>query len=114
MNSKTRQREAEIREFVDRVAGKFRTEKIVLFGSYARENPTEDSDADIFIIMDVKDRLKQGVKIRKAIARNFPLDLLIMSPGQVKTRLEMGDPFIKNILMKGKVLYESNNRRVAG
>jgi hypothetical protein len=33
--------------FVDRIADRFKPERIVLFGSYACGSPTEDSDVDL-------------------------------------------------------------------
>jgi hypothetical protein len=39
----------------------------------------------------------------------FPLDLLVRTPGEVRTRLAMGDTFIRDILQQGKVLYEADD-----
>jgi len=40
---------AQIREFSEAVARKFRPEKIILFGSYAYGKATEDSDVEATI-----------------------------------------------------------------
>jgi len=50
--------------------------------------------------------IEQEVAIRKAISRNFPLDLIVFTPSQLRERGKMGDFFIKTILEKGKILYE--------
>jgi len=40
----------------------------------------------------------------------FPLELLVRTPEKVRARLEMGDGFMREILKKGKTLYETNVR----
>ncbi len=50
-----------------------------------------------------------SVRIRLAIPRDFPLDLLVRTPADVAKRLRWRDPFMCELLDKGKVLYEANN-----
>ncbi len=50
-----------------------------------------------------------SVRIRHAIPRDFPLDLLVRTPSDVARRLRWRDPFICEVLKEGKVLYESND-----
>ena len=83
----------------------------MLFGSYAYGKPTEHSDVDLLVIMK-RTRLKgerMSVRIRLAIPRDFPLDLLVRTPADVAKRLRWRDPFMCELLDKGKVLYEANN-----
>ncbi|HID94921.1 MAG TPA: nucleotidyltransferase domain-containing protein [Candidatus Latescibacteria bacterium] len=40
----------EIEEIVKRIVTGYKPEKIVLFGSYAYGNPTEDSDLDLLVV----------------------------------------------------------------
>ena len=51
----------------------------MLFGSYAYGKPTEGSDVDLLVIMDrTRNRGERvSVRIRHAIPRDFPLDLLV-------------------------------------
>jgi len=98
----------EIRRFCEAVAREFRPQRIVLFGSYAYGTPTEDSDVDLLVVMPF-DR-KQGRKsleIRQRIPAGFPLDLLVRTPEFVARRLAWGDCFTREILTKGKVMYEA-------
>lgn len=39
------------------------------------------------------------------------MDLLVRTPEKIRERLSLGDPFIRSILEKGKVLYEADDRR---
>ena len=100
---------SEIQRFVQELVLKFNPEKVILFGSFAYGKPTESSDADLLVIMKTDLRpIEQEVAIRKAISRNFPLDLIVFTPSQLREREKMGDFFIKTILKKGKILYERN------
>lgn len=100
---------AQIREFSRAIAQKFHPHKIVLFGSYAYGTPTENSDVDLLVIMPrTRDRgERMSLRIRHAVPRNFPLDLLVRTPAEVAKRLRWGDLFLREILEKGKVLYEA-------
>ena len=102
---------AQIRAFSEEVAREFHPLRIVLFGSYAGGNPTEDSDVDLLVIMArTRDRgEKMSVRIRQAVPRDFPLDLLVRTPSDVARRLRWGDPFISELLNKGEVLYEAGD-----
>ena len=70
--------------------------------------PTRESDPDILVVMDV-----DGSPIRKAadisrIARPrlLPMDIIVCMPDEIEHRIKIGDPFIKKIVNRGKVLYE--------
>ena len=97
-------------ELCDQVVQRFHPQKVILFGSYAYGTPTEDSDVDMLVIMPFEGRVaKQAVEILIATNPHFPIDLLVRTPEQVKTRVEMGDFFIREITNKGRVLYDSVN-----
>ncbi len=102
---------AQIRAFSRAVAREFHPQKIVLFGSYAYGKPSEDSDVDLLVIMPrTRERgERMSVRIRHAIPRAFPLDLLVRTPAEVARRLRWGDPFICELLERGQVLYEADD-----
>ena len=102
---------SQIRAFSKAIARRFRPRKIVLFGSYAYGRPTDDSDVDLLVIMPrTRDRgERMSVRILHAIPRNFPLDLLVRTPADVAKRLRWRDPFICEVVEKGKVLYEADH-----
>ena len=98
---------SEIQKFVQELVLKFNPEKVILFGSFAYGKSSKSSDVDLLVIMNTNLRpIEQEVAIRKTIHRKFPLDLIVFTPSQIKKREEMGDPFIKTIFQKGKILYE--------
>jgi len=103
--------EAIIKEIVGILTEKYKPEKIILFGSYAYGNPTEDSDIDLLIIKetDKKRRVDRFVEVKRIIFNpkiRIPISPLVLTKEEIKERLEMGDDFIEEILTKGKVLYE--------
>ncbi len=98
-----------INSFVKEVAQEFSPQKIVLFGSYANGQATEDSDVDLLVIMPHKKRnVEQALEIDQKIHRSFPLDLIVKTPAEVKERLAQKDVFVSSIVSEGKVLYEKS------
>jgi len=99
----------EIRKFAGEVARRFGPRKIVLFGSYAYGQPTEDSDVDL--IMAVKGRPQdKALRIRRLIDADFPMDLIVRSPAEMRQRLAWGDSFLQEVMQKGVALYEATHR----
>jgi predicted nucleotidyltransferase len=100
----------EISAFARKVAKQFSPNKIILFGSYAYGKPTEDSDVDMLVVMKFRGRgVRKASEILLATDPRFPIDLLVRTPAQIRTRLKLGDFFIREITQKGKVLYEASD-----
>src|SRR3954466_12230163 len=95
-----------IRRYARQSAERFHPEKIILFGSRAWGTPHEDSDVDLMVIMPARNELDQAVKICQAVDYQFPLDLLVRTPKNLAWRLEEGDYFLREVVTRGKVLYE--------
>lgn len=100
--------DALLSEMVSKIVKHFHPEKIILFGSRAWGKPTGGSDLDILVIMDL-----EGSPTRKAaeismIARPrfLPMDIIVRTSDEIEHRMGIGDPFIKRIMNRGKVLYE--------
>jgi len=99
-----------IKEFGRQIGEQFGAERVILFGSYAQGKVTADSDVDLLVIGPFKGRgVDKSVEIRMKLRPQFPVDILIRTPGKVNQRLKMGDCFMQEILEKGKVLYEADN-----
>ena len=101
---------AKIQDLCRQIVENFHPQKVILFGSYAYGKPTEDSDVDLLVVMPYEgNELEQMAKVRRRIKSIFPLDIFVKTPAQLKERYEMDDYFIKEIIEKGKVLYENGN-----
>jgi uncharacterized protein len=96
-----------IAELSERIAREFRPEKIILFGSYAYGHPSADSDIDLLIIMPFEGgQPEQAIRILNRLNLLMPIDLLVRRPKEVEQRLAMGDFFMREIIERGKVIYE--------
>jgi predicted nucleotidyltransferase len=95
-----------IRQYALKIAEVFQPDKIILFGSYAYGQPHEWSDVDILVVMPARNQIDQSVRITLAIEHPFPLDLIVRTPGRLRRDWEDGDWFLREVLAKGKVLYE--------
>ncbi len=96
----------EIDNIKNQLIEKYRPEKIILFGS-AAWGGEEINDLDLFVVKrDVPyygtDRMRE---LRHLIAVNVSVDFIVYKPEEVDECLSLGDPFIKKILKKGKMLY---------
>jgi predicted nucleotidyltransferase len=99
----------EIENIIEQLARLYKPDKVILFGSLAEGQINESSDIDLFIIKnDVPetgvDRIRQ---LDRLIKYHLATDFIVYKPEELDQRLKMGDPFVKNILDKGKVLYEA-------
>lgn len=102
--------QAAIDETVQQIVEKFQPLRIILFGSYAYAQPRPESDVDLLVIMETPlKESTQAVQICQAIEYHFGLDLIVRTPENLARRLGWGDFFLREIVSKGKVLYESPN-----
>ncbi len=86
-------------------------DKIILFGSYAYGNPTDESDIDLFLFKDIDKTITRDTKImaqlsvRKLISKyKIGFDFIVASEAFVKSREDYF--YKKDILENGVVIYE--------
>ncbi|SRR6266571_7090414 len=100
----------EIRRLCDQIAREFHPKKIILFGSHAYGKPEWDSDVDLLVIMPFTGRhTKKAIEILNRLNPTNGIDLLVRTPQQVQKRLAMGDFFMREIIERGKVMYEADH-----
>ncbi len=105
---KRAQQMAYIKRLCRRIVEAFHPEKIILFGSRAYGKPREDSDIDLLVVMPYKgDDAMTAVKILNHLNVLAPIDLLVRSPEEVRERINIGDRFMREIVERGKVMYEA-------
>lgn len=68
-----------IERIVERITNEYQPKKVILFGSYAYGEPTEDSDIDILIV--TQERLNSGeiYKLRHELLRDFSTSVQLIS-----------------------------------
>jgi len=88
------------------LVARYAPEKIILFGSAAREEG-EVNDVDLFIIKDDVPHLgaERIRELYRLIDTDLPVDYLVYRPAEVAERLSLGDPFVVGVLREGKVLH---------
>jgi uncharacterized protein len=100
---------AAIAKLARQIAERFDPDSIILFGSHAYGKPHADSDVDLLVIMPAKNMVNQAARIRLALDYDFPLDLMVRTPEHLQERLQMDDWFVREVLSRGKVLYEKGH-----
>lgn len=86
----------------------FDPQKIIVFGSHVYGKPTPDSDMDLLIVMESDERpARRAARVSKLLRpRPFPMDILVRTPEEISYRLQIVDYFIREVVERGKVIYE--------
>ena len=101
-----------IRRYARKIAEQFKPDKVILFGSFAYGEPNEDSDVDLLVVMDCPNEFTQTVRIRMALSAPFPMDFIVKTPKKLRQRIDDGNWFLREVMEKGKILYEKGNGAV--
>ena len=91
-------------------------DKIVLFGSFAKNNTHTNSDIDLLVILDsdeiaqnYEQRMKKKLYVRNCImelSKRVSIDLIVYTKAEYKIISENKTSFIKELEKTGKVVYE--------
>lgn len=101
-----------IQSVADWIAQHFDPDQIILFGSHAYGSPKPWSDVDLLVVMNSdKHPVEASQEILQALPPfMFSLDILVRSADTIQHRINLGDPFLKEITTRGKVLYARTDR----
>lgn len=103
----------QIKLLCSEIAREFHPDKIVLFGSYAYGKPRLGSDVDLLVVMPFEGSpFRQAAAILGHVVQTvgvLPLDLLVRTGQQVQERIQMGDNFMREIIERGRVMYEADH-----
>ncbi len=103
----------DIQAFSDAIVREFRPQRIILFGSRAYGQPRTDSDVDLLVEMPYRGRsVRKAIAILQRLNPPFAVDLLVRSPAELQRRAQLSDWFIREILERGRVLYDARDGRV--
>lgn len=82
---------------------------IILFGSLASGNVTEDSDIDLLVVWDEKQELsnvKRAIEIRNTIGLvDYALDILTCTTTELQAVISNKNSFTAQIIQEGKIVY---------
>ncbi len=82
-------------------------EKVILFGSYAYGNPTEDSDIDICVVeKDQTSKIDEATRIRKSLGKmGIAIDILVSTVDEYDFYKDQINSVYYDIDRKGEVLW---------
>ncbi len=96
-------------EVVRRVLTVARPERIILFGSAATGQMTEDSDLDLLVVEpEPADTRARSVRIRRALGDvRYPVDVIVMSSARFEETKNLIGGIAYPARKYGRVLYEA-------
>jgi predicted nucleotidyltransferase len=94
-------------------------EKVILFGSYAWGQPTDDSDVDLYVVTQddfmpanyeesMQSYLKVASRLRE-INKSVPIDLIVHTKPMHHAFVQLDSMFAREVMTRGQVLYEAND-----
>jgi len=97
----------EIENVAKKIGQEINAEAVILFGSYARNQPGKHSDVDLLVIAESNlPRHKRSRKLHLMFKPYpFPMDILVYTPKEVEKESEFELSFISTVLREGKKLY---------
>ncbi len=94
-----------VQRIAERLKKEYNAEKVILFGSYARGEATEDSDIDLLIIAPTPERFYQRMATILRLVRDLyyglPISPIVLRPEEIEERKRIGDQFVQEIIEKG-------------
>jgi uncharacterized protein len=95
-----------IERLKQQLVAKYAPEKVILFGSAARDDG-EVNDVDLFIVKEDVPHLgaERIQQLYRLMDTDLPVDYIVYRPAEVAERLFLGDPFVVGVFKEGKVLH---------
>ncbi len=100
-----------VTEIIDTIVSGYQPEKVIFFGSYARDKHTNDSDLDLLIVKDTDQSFVQRQRTVRSLfeKQSFPMDILIYTPTEFEKCKNWLNNIINIAIKTGKVVYERGN-----
>jgi uncharacterized protein len=98
----------QINDIVNKIALQYNPDKIILFGSYAHGNYSDNSDLDFIIVKDTNTpKHQRGLEIRRLFyGLPIPMDFKIYTSSEFTNELSKQYSFLSSAIKGSKILYE--------
>ncbi len=98
----------QIDQVVERIKERIKPQKVVLFGSYAQGNPTEDSDVDLLVVTETNLPPAKRYSAVRSLLEAFPVsfDIIVKTPSEYSIQRHLLNTPVYFAEKRGKVLYE--------
>lgn len=96
-----------IQEVINKIVANYNPDKVILFGSYASGEPSENSDVDLLIVKDTPlPRHRRGREVRRFLYGSMvPLDILVYTNKEIDESKDVRFSFVHTVMNTGKVIY---------
>ena len=97
-----------VKAYVNEVVKHLNPKLVILFGSFASGDINEGSDVDILVVADFKEDFLQRIgTLMKLNTFGIPVEPLGYTPEEFEAMKRDGNPFVLEVLGKGKILYNA-------
>jgi predicted nucleotidyltransferase len=94
-----------LKAIADRWRRDYGAERIILFGSAARDMVTEHSDIDLLVIAETSERFYERaasvLRTVRELGYAMPLAPIVLTAKELQARLDRGDHFIAEVIETG-------------
>lgn len=97
-----------VQSMTERIVRSFSPEKIIVFGSWARNEATEDSDIDFLVITSYNGSKRDiQVAIRRELKGfGVPKDVIVATREEIEEKRDLPGYLYGTAIREGKVVYE--------
>ena len=98
----------QIEELGRRIGREFHAKRVVLFGSYARGVPTDDSDVDLLVVAETSLPPRRRYGAVRRFVGDFPaaFDIIVETPDEYARSRSVVNSIVYLAEKSGRVLYE--------
>ena len=101
-----------VKRFINLIIKKFNLKKIIIFGSFAREDYHKGSDLDLIIVGEFKERFVDRIsKIIELNDSDLEIDAMVYTEEEFQKMIQDRRPFIEQALEEGIVVYEKRDTK---
>jgi predicted nucleotidyltransferase len=94
-----------IRRIGERLRKEYGAEEVILFGSHATGDASEDSDVDLLVVAPTTERFLERMatvkRLIRDLRRGLPVAPIVLTTEEMADRKRAQDPFIREILETG-------------